>query len=54
MYVGTVNSYLTWLHDEGHASTRLRVKLLRAPLHQHRLLTSADVRALLLFTAKGL
>jgi site-specific recombinase XerD len=47
MYIRTVNSYLHWLHEEGHAPVRLRVKVLRAPLRQHTLLTSADVRLLL-------
>jgi len=45
-YVRTINSYLTWLNAEGHAPERLKVKLPRAPLRQHRLLTPADLRAL--------
>jgi site-specific recombinase XerD len=49
MYIRTVNSYLHWLHDEGHASTRLRVRVLRAPLRQHTLLAATDIRALLRF-----
>ena len=52
MYVRTVNSYLTWLHEEAHVSARLRVKLLRAPLRQHTLLSPADVRCLLRFQAR--
>ena len=27
----TVNSFLTWLHEEGHTAERHRVRLLRAP-----------------------
>jgi site-specific recombinase XerD len=49
MYIRTVNSYLHWLCEEGHVPTRLRVKVLRAPLRQHTLLSPADVRCLLRF-----
>jgi len=49
MYVRSINSYLTWLHDEQHTDGRLRVKLLRVTLHQHTLLTDAEVKALLHF-----
>jgi site-specific recombinase XerD len=49
MYIRTVNSYLHWLHDEGHVSTRLRVRVLRAPLRQQTLLTATDIRGLLRF-----
>jgi site-specific recombinase XerD len=49
MYVRSINSYLTWLHDDGHAAARLRVKLLRVTLHQHTLLTDAEVKALVRF-----
>jgi hypothetical protein len=27
----SINSYLTWLHEEGHTSERLRVRLLPKP-----------------------
>ena len=30
MYARTINSYLTWLHEEGHVE-RLRIKLLPNP-----------------------
>jgi len=36
MYVRSINSYLTWLHDEGHADAPLRVKLLRVTLPNTR------------------
>src|SRR5262249_5740170 len=45
MYVRTVNSYLTWLQEEGHTSERLRVRLLKAPLKVPTLLSVADIRA---------
>ncbi len=54
MYIRTVNSYLSWLKDEGHLETPLRVKLLRAPQRQHTLLSPADIKALLVFKATGL
>jgi site-specific recombinase XerD len=31
MYARTINSYLSWLHAEGHISDRLRIKLLPNP-----------------------
>jgi integrase/recombinase XerD len=49
MYIRTVNSYLSWLHEEGHMTAALRVKVLRAPVHQKTLLSASDIRALLLF-----
>jgi site-specific recombinase XerD len=49
MYIRTVNSYLHWLHDEGHTLARLRVRVLKAPLRQHTLLVATDIRALLRF-----
>ncbi len=49
MYIRTVNSYLSWLREEGQIDSPLRVKVLRAPQHQKTLLSAADVRALLLF-----
>ena len=41
-----MNSYLSWLRDEGQLTTPLRVKVLRAPLHQKTLLSATDIRAL--------
>jgi site-specific recombinase XerC len=49
MYIRTVNSYLSWLREEGQLTTPLRVKVLRAPLHQKTLLPATDLRALVLF-----
>jgi len=31
MYARTINSYLSWLHAEGHITERLRIKLLPNP-----------------------
>jgi hypothetical protein len=31
MYIRTVNSFLSWLHEEGQTGTHLRVKLLPDP-----------------------
>jgi Phage integrase family len=47
MYIRTINAYLTWLHEEGTIDQRLRVKVLRAPLKQIRLLADAEIRLLL-------
>ena len=49
MYIRTVNSYLSCLCEEGQITTPLRVKVLRAPVHQKTLLAASDIRALLLF-----
>jgi site-specific recombinase XerD len=49
MYIRTINSYLTWLHEEGHIDQRLRVKLLKCPLRVPTLLSPADVRVLIAF-----
>jgi integrase/recombinase XerD len=53
MYARTVNSYLTWLHQEGHLPTRLRVRLLRAPHRQITLLDQNDIRRILRFSPHG-
>jgi site-specific recombinase XerD len=50
MYIRTVNSYLSWLHEDGQLDQPLRVKVLRAPHHQITLLSVGDVRALLTYT----
>ena len=36
MYARTINSYLSWLHAEGHISDRLRIKLLPNPPKPYR------------------
>jgi site-specific recombinase XerD len=45
----SLNSLLTWAHDEGHLSERLRVKLLRAERKTIMTITDGDVRMLLQF-----
>jgi integrase/recombinase XerD len=52
MYIRTVNSFLSWLREEGEGVPS-PLKLLRAPKHQLTLLSAADVKALLLFKAKS-
>ena len=52
LYVRTVNSYLTWLHEEGHLPEALKLKLLKTPQRQLILLTSADLKAILLHRPK--
>jgi len=54
MYARVINSYLTWLHDEGKTPTRLRIKLLPNP---HKALTTfsdTEVKRLLHGTANGM
>jgi site-specific recombinase XerD len=48
VYARTINSYLTWLREEGHASERLRIKLLRNPPKPYNTFTDADIRRLLM------
>jgi integrase/recombinase XerD len=49
MYIRTINSYLSWLHEQGHLNERLRMKLLKAPTHVLTLLSPQDIKALLTF-----
>jgi integrase/recombinase XerD len=44
MYIRTMNSFLTWLAEEGHAPERLKLKLLKAPVRHPETLTDADIR----------
>ena len=44
MYARTINSYLTWLHEEGYLQERLRVKLLPNPAKPLTTFSDADVR----------
>jgi hypothetical protein len=53
MYARTINSYLTWLHEEGHASDRLRVKLLPNPPKPYTTFSDADLRRLVTNAPKG-
>jgi site-specific recombinase XerD len=49
MYARTINSYLSWLHAEGHISERLRIKLLPNPPKPLRALSDAEIRRLVMF-----
>jgi hypothetical protein len=53
MYARTINSYLSWLHEEGHLAEHLRIKLL--PNHPKPLKTFSDVdiRKILNFKPNG-
>ena len=53
MYARTINSYLSWLHTEGHVSDRLRIKLLPNPPKPLRALSDAEIRRLVLFRPHG-
>jgi site-specific recombinase XerD len=56
MYARTINSYLTWLHEEGHHPERLRIKLLPNPPNPPNPLktfSDADIRRVLNFRPKG-
>jgi site-specific recombinase XerD len=52
MYSRTINSYLTWLHAEGHVSERLRIKLLPNPPKPVTAFSDADIRRVLTFRPK--
>lgn len=47
MYIRTVNSFMTWLHEQGHTPEHLRVKLLPNPPRAFRTFSDADVKAIL-------
>jgi len=54
MYARAINSYLTWLHEEGKTPTRLRIKLLPHPLKPLTTFTDAEVKRLLHGTPRGM
>jgi integrase/recombinase XerC len=49
----SLNSFFSWLHQEGHAAERLRVKMLPNPLRPINLLRDEDVRRLVAFRPSG-
>ncbi len=49
MYARTINSYLSWLHAEGHAAERLRIRLLPDPPKPLTPISDAEIRRLVLF-----
>lgn len=52
MYIRTMNSYLSWLHQE-HEQPALRIKLLPDPRKPLRGFSDAELRLLLSFRPKG-
>ena len=48
-----INSYLTWLHEDGHISERMKIKMLRNPPKPVQTLTEKDIHALATFRPKG-
>lgn len=48
-----INSFLTWLHEEGHVAERLKVKLLKNPPKPIKVLTEIDIKRLASFRPKG-
>jgi site-specific recombinase XerD len=53
MYIRTINSYLSWLHEGKDLDQPLKVKLLRAPQKQLTLLSDSDIRAILAFRPRN-
>ena len=53
MYARTINSYLSWLHAEGHISDRFRIKLLPNPAKPLRALSDAEIQRLVMFRPHG-
>jgi site-specific recombinase XerD len=53
MYIRTVNSYLSWLLEEGHIPQKLRIKLLPDPKRPLTTFSNAEVRLLLAYKPKG-
>lgn len=53
MYIRTVNSYLTWLHEEGVLPAPLKIKLLPDPKKPLRTFSNAEIRLILNFKPKG-
>ena len=50
--IRSVNSYLSWLHSEGHIRERLRMKLLPNPPKPYSTFGDADIRNLITHTPK--
>jgi integrase/recombinase XerD len=51
--VRSINSFLTWLHEEGHLSERLRIKLLKNPPKPIQVLNDQEIKRLVTFKPKG-
>jgi len=53
MYLRTMNSFMSWLHAEGHVPTRIRMKLLPTGDKVFTPFSSADIRQILSHKPKG-
>jgi integrase/recombinase XerD len=51
--VRAINSFLSWLHEEGHLSERLRVKTLRAEPKAIQTFRDTDIKRLIAYRPKG-
>jgi site-specific recombinase XerD len=49
----TINSFLSWLHEEGHIAERLKIKLLKNPPKPIQTLTDKEIQRLAAFRPKG-
>jgi len=49
MYARSINSYLTWLHEDGHITEPLRIRLLPNPPKPVATFSDADIRQLVMF-----
>ncbi len=54
MYARSINSYLSWLHEEGHLAERLRIRLLPDPPKPLTPISDTEIRKLVLFRPKGI
>ena len=53
MRARAINSFLTWLHEDGHLPERLKIKLLKNPPKPIKTLTDHDIKRLATFRPKG-
>jgi integrase len=53
MYARSVNSFLTWAHEEGLLSERLRIRLLPDPPKPLTAISDAEIRRIVLFHPRG-
>jgi len=53
MYIRTINSFLSWLKDEGHTAEQLRIKLLPCPKNAPEPFSDQDIRRILSFRPSG-
>ena len=51
--IRAINSFLSWLRDDGHLSERLRVKTLRAEPKAIQTFSDADIKRLIAYRPKG-